>query len=293
MWSQQAYVKPSNIDAGDFFGYAVSLNADGSTLAVGAFDEDGAGRGINPPPDNRAAGSGAAYVFTRAGAGWTQQAYIKASNSESQDSFGVHVALSDEGTTLLVGSLDEDCAARAVNARGCDNDSNDDLSMGAAYVFVRNGGTWSEQAFLKPSNTGPNDWFGARVALSGDGNTAAIAAPFEDGGTKGINGRQDDESASQAGVVYLFTRAGTTWQQRAYVKGSNTEAYDEFGSSVALDRTGATLVASAKGEDSGARGPRDSTEIRPAMPRTKPAPCTSLRLRERVPLGPRSCARRI
>jgi predicted amidohydrolase YtcJ len=253
-WSQQAYVKPSNIDAGDFFGYAVSLNADGTTLAVGAFDEDGSGRGINQPPDNRAAGSGAAYVFTRAGTNWTQQAYIKASNSESQDSFGVHVALSDEGTTLLVGSLDEDCKATGVNARGCDNDGNDDLSMGAAYVFVRSGGTWSEQAFLKPSNTGPNDWFGARVALSGDGNTAAIAAPFEDGGVKGINGRQDDESASQAGVVYVFTRAGSTWQQRAYVKGSNTDAFDEFGSSVALDRTGATLVASAKGEDSGARG---------------------------------------
>ena len=174
-WSQQAYVKPSNIDAGDFFGYSVSLNADGTTLAVGAFDEDGSGRGINPPPDNRAAGSGAAYVFTRAGTSWAQQAYIKASNSESQDSFGVHVALSDDGSTLLVGSLDEDCTATGVNARGCDNDWNDDLSMGAAYVFVRSGATWSQQAFLKPSNTGPNDWFGARVALSGDGNTAAIA----------------------------------------------------------------------------------------------------------------------
>ena len=253
-WSQHAYVKPSNIDAGDFFGYSVSLNADGSVLAVGAFDEDGSGRGINPPVDNRAAGSGAAYVFTRAGTSWTQQAYIKASNSEPQDSFGVHVALSDPGTTLLVGSLDEDCKATGVNARSCDNDWNDDVSMGAAYVYVRNGTTWSEQAFLKPSNTGANDWFGGRIALSGDGNTAAISATNEDSGAKGINGRQNDESADEAGAVYLFTRAGTTWQQRAYLKGSNTEAYDEFGSSVALDRTGTTLVASAKGEDSAARG---------------------------------------
>ena len=253
-WSQQAYVKPSNIDAGDFFGYAVSLNADGNVLAVGAFDEDGSGRGINPPVDNRAAGSGAAYVFTRTGTSWAQQAYIKASNSEPQDSFGVHVALSDEGTTLLVGSLDEDCKATGVNAKGCDNDWNDDVSMGAAYVYVRSGSTWSEQAFLKASNTGPNDWFGARVALSGDGNTAAISATNEDSAAKGINGRQNDESADEAGAVYLFTRAGTTWQQRAYIKGSNTRAYDEFGSSVALDRSGATLVASSKGEDSGARG---------------------------------------
>ncbi len=249
-WVQQAYVKPSNPDAGDMFGYSVALSRDGYTLAVSSFDEDGSGRGINPPSDNRNAGSGAAYVFARVGSNWSQQAYIKPSNSESQDSFGVHIALSDDGATLLAGSLDEDCPATGVNPRGCDNDWNDDLSMGAAYVFVRAGGTWAQQAFLKPSNTGPNDWFGARVALSGDGNTAAIAAPFEDGGAKGINGRQDDESASQAGAVYVFTRAGTTWQQRAYVKGSNTDAFDEFGSSVALDRTGTTLVASAKGEDS-------------------------------------------
>jgi uncharacterized protein (TIGR02145 family) len=253
-WSQQAYVKPSNLDAGDMFGYSVSLSADGGVLAVGSFDEDGSGRGINPAPDNRNAGSGAVYVFTRASAAWSQQAYLKPGNSEPQDSFGVHVALSDDGATLLAGSLDEDCPATGVNPRGCDTDWNSDLSMGGAYVFVRAGSTWSQQAFLKPSNTGANDWFGARVALSGDGNTAAVGAPFEDGGARGINGRQNDESASQAGAVYVFTRAGTTWQQRAYVKGTNTEAFDEFGSSVALDRSGATLVASARGEDSAARG---------------------------------------
>jgi predicted amidohydrolase YtcJ len=253
-WAQQAYVKPSNIDAGDMFGYSVSLSADGYTLAVGSFDEDGSGRGVNPPSDNRNAGSGAIYVFARVASTWSQQAYIKPSNSEPQDSFGVQLALSDDGGTLLAGSLDEDCRTTGVNAPGCDNDWDADLSMGAAYVFVRAGAAWSQQAFLKASNTGPNDWFGARVALSGDGNTAAIGAPFEDSGAKGVNGRQDDESASQAGAVYLFRRTGTTWQQRAYVKGSNTEAFDEFGSSVALDRTGTTLVASARGEDGAARG---------------------------------------
>jgi len=253
-WSQQAYVKPTNLDAGDMFGYAVSLNADGNVLAVGSFDEDGSARQVNGPPDNRNNGSGAAYVFTRTAGMWSQQAYIKASNGESQDSFGVDVALSDDGGTLLVGSLDEDCKATGVNPPGCDNDWRDDLSMGAAYVFVRNGTTWSQQAFLKASNTGTNDWFGSRLALSGDGNTAAIAASIEDGGAKGINGRQDDDSASDSGAVYLFTRTGTAWRQQAYIKGSNTEAFDEFGSSVALDRTGRNLVASALGEDSATPG---------------------------------------
>ena len=253
-WAQQAYLKAANADAGDMFGYAVSLSADGQTLAVGSFDEDGSARAVGGPHDNRTNGSGAAYVFARSGGAWSQQAYIKASNGESQDSFGVHVALSGDGGTLLVGALDEDCSATGVNPPGCDNDWREDLSMGAAYVFVRAGTSWSQQAFLKASNTGFNDWFGSRLALSGDGNTAAIAASLEDGGARGINGRQDDNSAGEAGAVYLFTRAGATWRQQAYMKGSNTEAFDEFGASVALDRSGRTLVATAFGEDSAARG---------------------------------------
>jgi hypothetical protein len=253
-WSQQAYVKPADINAGDLFGYAVTLTPDGNMLAVGSFDEDGSSRTINGPYDNRANGSGAAYVFTRTGTTWAQQAYIKPSNGEPQDSFGVDVSLSADGATLLVGSLDEDCAAKGVNPPGCDNDWKEDLSMGAAYVFVRSGTTWTQQAFLKASNTGPNDWFGSRVALSGDGNIAVIGASLEDSAAKGINGKQEDESASEAGAVYLFTRAGTTWQQVAYIKGSNTEAFDEFGSSVAIDRAGTLLAITARGEDSGAKG---------------------------------------
>ena len=253
-WSQQAYVKPTDIDAGDMFGYAVALTADGNMLAVGVFDEDGSSRTINGPADNKSNGSGAAYVFTRAGATWSQQAYIKPSNGEPQDSFGVHVALSDDGSTLLVGSLDEDCTATGVNAPGCDSDQKEDVSVGAAYVFVRSGTTWSQQAFLKASNSGFNDWFGSRLALSGDGNVAVIGASLEDSNATGINGNQKDESATEAGAAYLFTRTGTTWQQQAYIKGSNTEAYDEFGSSIALDRSGTTLVVSARGEDGGGRG---------------------------------------
>ncbi len=258
-WSQQAYLKSANIDAGDLFGYAVALSRDGAVLAVGAFDEDGSTRQVNGPPDNRANGSGAAYVFTRAGSSWSQQAYLKPSNGEAQDAFGVDVALSDDGGTLLVGSLDEDCAVTVVNAPGCDNDWRDDLSMGAAYVFVRSGGSWSQQAFLKSSNMGPNDTFSERLSLSGDGSVAVISASVEDGGAKGINGRNDD-SAIDAGAVYLFTRSGTEWRQQAYLKGANTEAFDQFGGSVSLDRGGRLLVVGAPGEDSrGAGNPADNS----------------------------------
>jgi len=254
-WSQQAYLKAANPDPGDMFGYGVSLSADGSTLAVGSYDEGGSSRGINGPYDNMRRGAGAVYVFSRAGTAWSQQAYIHSSNDEAGDSFGVSVSLSDDGNTLLAGSLDEDCLATGVNPPGCDNDRALDISTGAAYVFVRDGTAWSQQAYLKASNTGANDWFGSRLALSGDGNRALLGASLEDGPGKGINGGpQNDDSAHEAGAAYLFTRTGSTWAQQAYIKGSNTEAYDEFGGSVAISRDGRTMVVSAHSEDSAARG---------------------------------------
>jgi len=90
--------------------------------------------------------------------------------------------------------------------------------------------------------------------LSGDGNTLAVAAQLEDSAAQGINGKQDDDSAQEAGAVYIFSRNGTTWAQKAYVKSSNNEAFDEFGSSTALSRDGRTLAVGARGEDSAAKG---------------------------------------
>ena len=256
-WAQTAFIKPSNPDGagpgrggafGDMFGYSVSLSADGRTLAVGAFDEDGSSTVVNGPPDNRKNAAGAVYVFVKPAPAnlWMQEAYIHGTNVEAGDQFGVAVSLSDDGNTLLIGSLDEDCLATGVNpSEPCNTDQPADISTGAAYVFVRANGTWAQQAFIKPHNTGENDWFGARLVLSGDGNTAAIPAALEDG---------PNNDAPESGAVYLFTRSGTTWTQAAYIKGDNTEAYDQFGGSIGISRDGRTLVATALGEDSSARG---------------------------------------
>ncbi len=255
-WTQQAYVKAANTRGGVQFGYSLALSADGNTLGVASYDEGGGSRVINGPYDAMppANGSGAVFVFTRSGAVWTQQAYLKAHNAERNDSLGVMVALSDDGNTLVATALDEDCLIPGIDQSGCDNDFMSDTSAGAVYVFVRSGTAWTQQAFIKSSNIGDNDLFGSRLAVSGDGNTIAADAQMEDSAAKGIDGKQDDNAATEAGAVYLFTRTGTTWVQRSYIKGSNTEAFDEFGSAVALSGDGRTLVISARAEDSAAKG---------------------------------------
>jgi hypothetical protein len=131
-----------------------------------------------------------------------QQAYLKASNTDSGDNFGVTVALS--GDTVIVGAGGE-----ASNATGINGDQSNDSapSAGAAYVFARNGATWAQQAYLKASNTDANDIF-ASVAFSGD--TVVVGAPYEASNASGINGDQTDNSAPQAGAVYVFTGFGPT-----------------------------------------------------------------------------------
>jgi len=88
----------------------------------------------------------------------------------------------------------------------------------------------------------------------GAGNTLAISGPLEDSIGQGINPPQNDDLAHEAGAVYFFTREGTTWTQKAFVKSTRNEAFDEFGSALALSRDGRTLVVGARGEDSAAKG---------------------------------------
>src|SRR5262245_46417513 len=101
---------------------------------------------------------------------------------------------------------------------------------------------WREVAFLKASNAGDGDQFGASIALSADGNTIAVGAPIESSGATGVNGKQADESAYSSGAVYVYTRGARGWAQQAYVKASNAGAGDQFGNAVALSADGNTLA---------------------------------------------------
>ncbi|QRR33362.1 FG-GAP repeat protein [Hydrogenophaga sp. YM1] len=250
-WGLAVRVAAPNADAGDRFGWRVALSDDGATLAVGAPDESGDARTVNGADNNSRRRSGAAYVFALAAGAWTQQAYVKASNADADDGFGAALALSADGQTLAIGAINESSAATGV---GGDPDDNTAQSSGAVYVFGRARDSWSQLAYVKASNTLGNAAFGGAIALSADGQVMAVGSPYEASGARGIDGDPHNNAATGSGAVYLFDRPGGQWRQSAYVKASNADADDNFGTSVALSGDGDTLAVGAPGEGSAARG---------------------------------------
>lgn len=283
-WSHEAYVKASNTETADAFGWAVALSSDGSTLTVSAPGEDG--------PANGTTDSGAVYVF-RHGTTWAQEALLRSSSSETGDGFGWSLSLSADGATLVASAPFEDGAGNALE------------SSGAAFVFSRAGPTWSERALLRAMTPSRNLLFGRAVEISGDASTVAVAAPTEalggtvtlfkgptrapDGQVRGANTREDDHfgaslalsgdglllavgapnesslavgvnpaattvTAAASGAVYLLRRGASGWAQEAFVKATNTHDGDVFGTSVALSADGAVLAVGAPAEDSESRG---------------------------------------
>ena len=204
VWSQQAKLTASD-DAGNFFGWSVAV--DGDTVVIGAYADDHGG-----------SHSGSAYVFSRSGGVWSQQAKLTASDPAPLDHFGVSVAVSDD--TAVIGAYWDD-----------DGGSN----SGSAYVFSRSGGTWIQQAKLTASDHTAVDLFGFSVAISGD--TAVIGAYLA------------DYRGSSSGSAYVFTRSGGGWSQQAKLTASDHAADDRFGRSVAI--SGDTAVIGAFLDDDG------------------------------------------
>jgi len=217
-WSQQAKLTAADGGAGDEFGYSVALEGDTAVITANADDSDV--NGVD---------SGSAYIFTRSGTDWSQQAKLTATDGAAGDLFGVRVALA--GDTALIGArLDDD------DVNGVDS--------GSAYVFTRSGDGWSQQAKLTAADGAAGDWFGYSVALADD--TALIGAGNHDG----VNG-------VDSGSAYVFTRSGTTWSQKTKLTAADGKAGDQFGGKVAISGdaavVGARLVDNViKGVDSGA-----------------------------------------
>jgi hypothetical protein len=162
---------------------------------VGAPDESSVATTVNGNQSNNSSqGSGAAYVFVRNAGVWTQQAYLKESNTRVNNRFGKSVALS--GDTVVVGAPQEDAYS------------------GAAYVFVRNAGVWTQQGHLKESN--PRYWsfaaFGYFLGVSG--NTVVVGGSFRGAyvfvsTTPDLNGDRNVDCTDMAIVRAAFgTRSG-------------------------------------------------------------------------------------
>jgi hypothetical protein len=171
VWTEQAKLLPSDGAAGDLFGRSVALAGD--TALVGA-----------PTDDDQGADAGSAYVLVRSGAVWIEQAKLLPNDGEADHNFGWSVALS--GDTALVGTPEDD---------------DQGFSSGSAYVLVRSGGVWTEQAKLLPSDGASSEDFGWSVALSGD--TALVGA------------KHDEDQGSNSGSVYVFVRSGAVWTEQA------------------------------------------------------------------------------
>ena len=190
-------------NASSVFGYSISLSADGYTALVGA------------PADG---GQGAAYVLTRVGSPWIQQARLTPNDEQVPGplvQFGLSVSLSGDGNTALVGG------------------PNDGPQSGAAWVFARSGSTWTQQGpKLQPAQGGEDGaaHFGLSAALSGDGSTVHWSSGPYDG------------FATVLGSVWIFARTGTVWAEQDAIFPSDAVGPTEFGASVALSSNGNTAL---------------------------------------------------
>lgn len=248
-----AYLKPRNTGAGDFF---ATVAVSGDTVVVGAPFEDSSATKVNGnAANNSARNSGAAYVFVRNSGQWVQQAYLKASDGAAGDQFGFSVAIS--GETVVVGAYaaGDITTTPAVPATATTPAkpaiTTQTQYLGAAYVFIRTGTKWTEQKILTPTiKPDAGDSFGYSVAVSA--NTAVVGAVGEAGGIGGVGGDGKDNTQAKAGAAYVFFRSGTTWTQQAYLKASKPEINDLFGIAVAV--SGDTVVVGAPNESGNGKG---------------------------------------
>jgi hypothetical protein len=196
-WNEQAMLKAAAAP-GASFGYTLALSSDGNTALIGG------------PLDNN--DHGAAWVFTRSGSTWSEQAKLTgAGESGSNPEFGHAVALSADGDTALSGG-----------------DGNESL-VGAAWVFTRSGSTWSEQAKLTGGGEIGKGLFGKGVALDANGNTALVGAIGDN---------------SNTGAAWAFTRSGSVWTEQEKLTGSG-ESGEGFGQSIALSSDGDSALIGA------------------------------------------------
>ena len=207
------------VDANDNFGYSVATSADGKTIIVGAYsDEIGA-----------TLSTGVVYVYDRVGSSFNQVGILTGSLAvDANDSFGISVATSADGKTIIVGAYGDEIGAT--------------LSTGVVYVYDRVGSSFNQVGILTGSlAVDANDSFGISVATSADGKTIIVGAYGDEIG-----------ATLSTGVVYVYDRVGSSFNQVGILTGSLAVNNDFFGISVATSADGKTIVVGAGNDEIGA-----------------------------------------
>src|SRR5688572_9703050 len=189
------YLKSSNSERFDCFGQSVALSADGFTLAVGSAFEDSNATGVNgDQANNDVQNSGAVYVFRRRGNTWHQEAYLKASTSQSNHGFGVAFEFDFAGTALSADGSILAVSAPRETVNGIEG-------AGAVYVFRRSNNAWGQVARLQAPEPMSEDFFGASLDMSRDGRTLKV-----------MSTQPRDSRGTPARSTHIFVRPASTWQ---------------------------------------------------------------------------------
>ena len=204
LWVQQAKIEASDSAAYDYFGGSLSISQDASTLVVGA--RYAAGR------------KGQAYVYNRVGPIWTEIAKLSSIDSQVDDLYGSSVAISADGTFILVGSPYSDGTY---------------VDTGCVYVYYRSGLNWIHQHTIRPSDRHKGDMFGISVSLSSNGTTAVIGA------------YGDATDGEVHGSAYVFTRTSNTWTQHTKLTSTDLTEHDYFGNAVSISPNGTEVLVGA------------------------------------------------
>jgi len=234
VWTQGAYLKAASPLSVEFLGTSVAI--EGDTLVAGA-----PGHRVTLADDELVTEAGMVTVFVRNEVFWAEQAELLSSRPSTNSDFGMDLGLS--GDTLVVGAFRESSDASGVNAPETGMGA---TSSGAAYVFVRSGTSWSQQAFLKASDAAAGDYFGLSVAIAGE--RLVVGAPW-----RSQRGADPGTGIEQCGAAYVFARDGASWFEQTTLTAANAAADHHFGGRVAMD--GELIAVGAADETGSGSGP--------------------------------------
>jgi len=212
-WAQQAKIMPSSdIGNSHYYGKSVAINNDGTYVAVGS-------QGAN-------SGKGAAFIFTRSGTSWSQQAKLTASNGAAGNTFSDTLAFTPDASRIIVCDATDDTGTGGSNS-------------GSGYVYSRSGTSWTQEAILNTHTDSTALQAGRSCDISTNGDYILIGGKFSQGAPY-----------EYAGAIYVWTRSGTSWSFQTVIHASDKDTNDYFGTFVGLSADATVAAIGAQGENS-------------------------------------------